>query len=118
MKQPTKDCPLLSMPKPTAISYGLTCSELLFYEAPASSNIYFKHDSGKVGRVSVSSGNMTVKELSKELDWIVPGAHQWDIQSVGDHAFRVLFPSKAELNRVNKIKDIPMDSNMFLHFKE
>jgi hypothetical protein len=50
-KHPAKECPLLSMPKPTAITYGLTRSELLFYEAPASSNIYFKHDSGKVGRV-------------------------------------------------------------------
>jgi hypothetical protein len=79
VKHPAKDCPLLSMPKPTAISYGLTRSELLFYEALASSNIYFKHDSGKVGRVSVSGGNMTVKELIKVLDWIVPGAHQWDI---------------------------------------
>jgi hypothetical protein len=106
------------MPKPTAITYGLTRSELLFYEAPASSNIYFKHDSGKVGRVSVSGGDMTVKELIKELDWIVPGSHQWDIQAVGDHTFKVVFPSKADLNRVNKIKDIPVDSNMFLHFKE
>jgi hypothetical protein len=117
-KHPAKDCPLLSMLKPTAITYGLTRSELLFYEAPASSNIYFKHDSGKVGRVSVSGGDMTIKELIKELDWIVLGAHQWDIQTVGDHAFKVVFPSKADLNRVNKIKDIPVDSNMFLHFKE
>ncbi|KAM0915495.1 hypothetical protein ACQ4PT_010810 [Festuca glaucescens] len=34
-----KDCPLLSMPKPVAITYGVSRNELMFHEVPASSEI-------------------------------------------------------------------------------
>jgi hypothetical protein len=71
----SKDCPLLALPKPTAITYGLCRPQLMFNKVPASSDICFKHDSGKVGRISVEEGVMSAAEIVKELEWIVPGDH-------------------------------------------
>jgi hypothetical protein len=51
------------MPKPVAVTYGLCRTELLFYEVPASDDLKFKHNSGKVGRISVDGGMMTAKEI-------------------------------------------------------
>jgi hypothetical protein len=33
------DCSLLALPKPIAITYGLCCNELMFYEVPDSDGI-------------------------------------------------------------------------------
>jgi hypothetical protein len=90
----------------------------MFYETPVSSDLKFKHDSGKVGRISVEGGALTAQEIIKELEWIVPGEHQWDLRPVGD-AYRVVFPSKADLIRLRKIQKIPIeDTKMFLLFQE
>jgi hypothetical protein len=59
----SKDCHLLALPKPTAITYGLCRPQLMFNEVPASSDIRFKHDSGKVGRISVEEGAMSAAEI-------------------------------------------------------
>jgi hypothetical protein len=32
----SNDCPLLSMPKPVAVTYGVSCNDLMFHEVPAS----------------------------------------------------------------------------------
>ncbi|KAM0916243.1 hypothetical protein ACQ4PT_010324 [Festuca glaucescens] len=113
------NCSLLSMPKPTAITYGMCRNELIFHEVPASSDVTFRHDSGKVGRISVDGGSMTAKEIIKELEWIVPGEHQWDLRPTDDGAFKTVFPSKADLARLRKIMDVPVEgTNMFLHFEE
>jgi hypothetical protein len=71
--QKAVDCPLLALPKPVAITYGLCCNELLFYEIPTSDELKFKHNSGKVGRITVDGGNMTEQEIITELGWIVLG---------------------------------------------
>ncbi|KAM0911789.1 hypothetical protein ACQ4PT_013217 [Festuca glaucescens] len=85
----SKDCPLLSMPKPVAITYGVSRNELMFHEVPASS------------------------------EWIIPGNHQWDLTPTDDGAFKALFPSKANLVRMTKIINVPVPgTNMFLKFEE
>jgi hypothetical protein len=113
-----KDCHLLSMPKPTAITYGLCRSELLFHEVPVSDEVSFKHDSGKDGRINVEGGTLTAKELIRELEWIIPGDFPWDPVVIGPSAFRVMFPSKADLSRVKRIREVPIDNDMFLSFDE
>jgi hypothetical protein len=90
----------------------------MFYETPTSSDLKFRHDSGKVGRISVDVGPMAIPDLVKELEWIVPGDYQWDIRPAGENVFRVVFPSKADLTRVYKIRKIPIEDTRFLHFEE
>jgi hypothetical protein len=115
----SKDCPLLSMPKPVAITYGVSRNELMFHEVPASAEVTFKHDSGKIGRISVTGGTLSAQEIINELQWIIPCNHQWDLIPTEDGAFKVLFPSKADLARMTKIINVPVpDTNMFLHFEE
>ncbi|KAM0868244.1 hypothetical protein ACQ4PT_041454 [Festuca glaucescens] len=48
-------------------------SELMFHEVPASSDVTFKDDSGKVGKISVTGGSLEPQEIVKELEWIIPG---------------------------------------------
>ena len=81
------DCPLLSMPKPTAVMYGLCHSDLTFFEIPATPDIRFKHDSGKLGRIRVSGGSLTAQQVVKELEWLVPGDHQWDLRPAGGSTY-------------------------------
>ncbi|XP_051190784.2 uncharacterized protein [Lolium perenne] len=114
-----KDCPLLSMPKPVAITYGVSRNELMFHEVPASSEVTFKHDSGKVGSISVSGGSLSASEIIHELQWIIPGNHQWNLTPTDDGAFKVIFPSKADLARMVKIIKVPVPgTSMFLNFDE
>ncbi|KAM0836398.1 hypothetical protein ACQ4PT_062345 [Festuca glaucescens] len=68
----SQNCPLLSMPKPVAITYGVSLNELMFREVPASSEVTFKHDSGKVGKISLTGGRLDSHEIIKELEWINP----------------------------------------------
>ncbi|KAM0888797.1 hypothetical protein ACQ4PT_028120 [Festuca glaucescens] len=115
----SSSCPLLAMPKPVAITYGVCRNELIFHEILASPEVTFKHDSRKVGKISVDGGNLTSQEIVNELEWIIPGNHQWDLQPTLDGAFKVLFPSKADLARMTKIIKVPVSgTNMFLHFEE
>jgi hypothetical protein len=115
----SKDCPLLSMPKPVAITYGVCRNQLMFHEVPASPEVTFKHDSGKVGKISILGGTMTAQEIVHELHWIISGNHQWDLQPSDDGAFKAIFPSKADFARMIKIVKVPVpESDMFLHFEE
>ncbi|KAM0863090.1 hypothetical protein ACQ4PT_044819 [Festuca glaucescens] len=115
----SKDCPLLSMPKPVDVTYGVSRSELMFHEVPASSDVTFKDDSGKVGKISVTGGCLEPQEIVKELEWIIPGNHQWDLRPTEDGAFKALFPSKADLAHMTKIINVLVpETSMFLHFKE
>ncbi|KAM0924563.1 hypothetical protein ACQ4PT_004553 [Festuca glaucescens] len=88
----SKDCPLHAMPKPVAITYGVSRNELMFHEVSASSEVTFKHDSGKLGKISVTGGSLSAEEIVKVLKWIIPCNHQWDLRPTDDDAFKVLFP--------------------------
>ncbi|KAM0873908.1 hypothetical protein ACQ4PT_037759 [Festuca glaucescens] len=115
----SNDCPLLLMPKPVAVTYGVARNELMFHEVPASAEVTFKHDSGKIGRISVTGGTLSASEIITELQWIIPCNHQWELRPTEDGAFKALFPSKADLARMIKIINVPVpDTNMFLHFEE
>ncbi|KAM0920870.1 hypothetical protein ACQ4PT_007240 [Festuca glaucescens] len=115
----SKECPLLYMPKPVAVTYGVSRNELMFHEVPASSDVTFKHDSGKVGKISITGGSLEPQEIVKELKWIIPGNHQWDLRPTEDGAFKALFPSKSDLARMTKIINVPVpETSMFLHFEE
>ncbi|KAM0927551.1 hypothetical protein ACQ4PT_002786 [Festuca glaucescens] len=115
----SKNCPLLSMPKPVETAYGVCRNELIFHEVPASSEVTFKHDSGKLGKISVDGGSLTPQEIVKELEWIIPGDYQWDLRPTDGGAFKVPFPSKADLARMAKIINVPVPGTiMYLHFEE
>jgi hypothetical protein len=115
----SKECPLLSMPKPVAITYGVSRNELMFHEVPASSEVTFKHDSGKAGKISVIGGSLSAPEIVNELQWIIPGNHQWELRPTEDGAFKAIFPSKADLARMSKIIKVHVPStSMFLIFEE
>lgn len=115
----SKNCPLLSMPKHVAITYGVSRNELIFHEIPASPEVTFKHDSGKVGKISVEGGTLTSHEIVNELEWILPGNQQWDLQPMEGGAFKALFPSKADLARMTKIIKVPVPgTKMFIIFEE
>src|SRR6266540_1030892 len=43
------------------------------------------------------------REIVEYLKWVVSNdAYQWDVSSVGDNVFKVLFPSESELDRLKR----------------
>jgi hypothetical protein len=63
-----------------------------------------ENSSSKVGRIRITSGVMNIQQGIKELSWLVPGDHQWEIYSSGINMFKVNYPTKADYERVKKIK--------------
>jgi hypothetical protein len=107
------------MPKPTAVLYGLCREGLNFYDIPKNNDMKQKNDSGKVGRVRITGGTMSTQQLLMELEWLVPGHNQWDITPVGLDAFRVVFPSKADLVRQRRLKPVDVEgTSITMHFED
>jgi hypothetical protein len=40
----------------------------------------------------VHGGVMSPEQVIKDLEWIVPGDHHWDLVKVDDHTYHALFP--------------------------
>jgi hypothetical protein len=118
-KHQDKDCHLLTMPKPTAVLYGLCREDLNFYDVPHNKDMKQKNDSGKVGRVRITGGSMSIQKLIMEFEWLVPGDHQWDITPVGHDAFRLVFPTKADLGRMKRLKPVGVQgTTITMHFED
>ncbi|KAM0925823.1 hypothetical protein ACQ4PT_003970 [Festuca glaucescens] len=101
-KHKSAECHLHAMPKPTAVMYGLCRDELLFFDIPRSLGVRSKRNSGKVGRIRVTGGSLTVHQIAKELSFLIPGNHQWDITKTDDNVFKVVYPTKADFARTWK----------------
>ena len=81
-------------------------------------DIKIKNDSSKIGRIRVTGGEMTATHIIKELEWLVPGKHQWDVSPAGNNTFRVMFPTKADFVRLKKIKFIEVEETCFRMYFE
>jgi hypothetical protein len=104
-----EECHLLSMPKPTGTMYGLCRESLLFMYVPKTPDVRMKISSGKVGRIGITGGVMNIQQVIKELSWLVPGDHQWEIYASGANMFKVNYTTKADYERVRKIKSIEVE---------
>jgi hypothetical protein len=86
---------------------------------PHNKDMKQKNDSGKVGRVRITGGSMSIQQLLMEFEWLVPGDHQWDITPVGNDAFRVVFPTKADLVRMRRLKPVDVQgTSITMHFED
>ncbi|KAK1613558.1 hypothetical protein QYE76_019075 [Lolium multiflorum] len=94
----TRDCPLLLAPKPTMVMYGLAHEELMFWDTPLSNSVRPRLENTRMGRVTISGGQMTVEEIITQLRWIVPEEnYQWEVVQMEENVYRVNFPSKMDL---------------------
>nr|XP_051199363.1 uncharacterized protein LOC127312853 [Lolium perenne] len=97
----TRDCPLLLAPKPTMVMYGLAHEELMFWDTPLSQSVRPRLENTRMGRVTISGGQMTVEEIITQLRWIVPEEnYHWEVVQMEENVYRVNFPSKIDLVRV------------------
>jgi hypothetical protein len=48
----------------------------------------------------------------------VPGNKQWEIESVGNNIFKVVLPTKVDMARLRKVKDLEIDSERKMLFEE
>jgi hypothetical protein len=97
----TTECPLLKAPRPRLAMYGFGHVDLSFWELPLSDSVKPRIENTRLGRVTVSGGTRTVPELITQLQWIVPEEqYQWEVQEVEANVYRVNFPSKIDLVRV------------------
>jgi hypothetical protein len=63
-------------------------------------------ENSRTGRVTVTGGVLTAQQIVSQLQCLVPvGEYHWDVQPTEDNLFRVLFPSKEELERLKVFGD-------------
>ncbi|KAM0914097.1 hypothetical protein ACQ4PT_011786 [Festuca glaucescens] len=108
-KHKSAECHLHAMPKPAATMYGLCRDELLFFDIPKTLGVKSKRSNGKIGKIRVEGGELTAHQVVKELSFLIPGDHQWEITKTADNVFKVVYPTKADFARVRKINDIKVD---------
>jgi hypothetical protein len=97
----TKNCPLHKAPRKRLAMFGMGHPDLAFWELPLSTSVRPRVENTRLGRVEVSGGTLSIADLITHLQWVVPdSAYQWEVQQVEDNVFKVNFPSKVELVRV------------------
>jgi hypothetical protein len=114
----TKDCPLLRAPKPSIAMYGTGHPDLTFWELPLSKSVRPRVENTRLGRVEVLGGSLNIAQLIAHLQWIVPDPlYDWEVEQMEDNVFRVNFPSKKELVRVQHFGRFHVrDSTIVLSF--
>jgi hypothetical protein len=106
------------MPKPTAVMCGICRDDLMWFEIPKSKDVRIKNTSGKVCRIRVTGCTMTTQEILAELEVLVPGNKQWDFEEVGNGVYKVMLPTKSDMARLRKVKDLEVDSERKMFFEE
>jgi hypothetical protein len=98
--------------------YGLAHEELMFWDVPMSDAVKPRIENTRMGRVTVSGGQLSIQEIIVQLQWIVPEeSYQWEVVQVEDNVYRVNFPSKMDLVRVQHFGrfNVP-NSEIFMTF--
>ena len=94
-------CPLLTVPKPQIVVYGHAHDSLMFFEMVCTNSYRPNTENTRYGVVTVVGGDMTPPQVIRQLQRLVPvEQYQWEVTQVGQNVFKVLFPSKAELDRL------------------
>jgi hypothetical protein len=114
----SKDCPLLRAPRPRLAMYDTGHPDLAFWELPLSASVRPRVENTRLGRVEVSGSELSAEQLINHLQWIVPDPlYQWEVEQMEENVFRVNFPSKVELVRVQHFRRFHVpDSNIILLF--
>jgi hypothetical protein len=100
-----------------AFTHGLCREELIWFERQKSKDLRLKNTSGKVCRVQVTGGSMAMQEVVNEVDCLVPGNKQWEIESIAEGIFKVVLPTKADMARLKKLKRFQIEnSDIVIHF--
>ncbi|KAM0909453.1 hypothetical protein ACQ4PT_014786 [Festuca glaucescens] len=95
------ECPLLSAPQPHMIMYGIGEERLCFFELPCTKSYKPKMENTRMGSLAVTGGDMTIPQIVRQLQRLVPSEHfHWDVRQVGHNVYKVAFPSKADLERL------------------
>ncbi|XP_071677163.1 uncharacterized protein [Lolium perenne] len=115
----TADCPLLKAPRPRIAMYGLGHPDLSFWELPLSDSVRPCVENTRLGRVKITGGSLSIDEIVTQLRWIVDtdDQYQWDVQMVEQNSFKVNFPSKHDLVRVQRFGRFQVQgTQIHMHF--
>ena len=93
-------CPLLDAPKPQVMMHGFITEGLTFFEQPLSNSYKPKIDNVRLAMVTVTGGDLSVPQVVRQLQRLVPMEFTWDVNQVGHNVFKVPFPSRSELDRL------------------
>jgi hypothetical protein len=93
-------CPLYKIAsKVHAIPCGYAVPGLGFYHIPNKASVKAGLDV-KAAVIRVSDGVLTTTQVIAELEGLIPGKWKWEVEEVGNNAFKTTFPSKGELQRM------------------
>ena len=106
---------IVKIVKPHVEIYGHAHDALTFYAMPLTDTYRPKTENTRLGSVSVEGGVMTIPQIVKQLQRLVPvDQFQWELMQVGQNIYKVQFPSKAELDRLKTFGTfkVPQTTNL------
>jgi hypothetical protein len=56
--------------------------------------------------------------ILSELDVLVPGNKNWELEEVGNGVYKVILPTKSDMARLRKVKYLEVDSERKMFFEE
>ncbi|KAM0884395.1 hypothetical protein ACQ4PT_030998 [Festuca glaucescens] len=113
------ECPLHKMKKSMLSLYGYCHEELAFVEVEPTPDFKPKSDNGRMCRITVTGGSLSIDKIIERLRWCIDDTFQWDVQPQGTNIYKTQFPSKIELQRAVRIGVFPVkDSACALEFAE
>jgi hypothetical protein len=74
--------------------HGYGHEELMFLEVEQPSSYKPKSDNGRMCRINVTGGTLTIDQIVERLRWLVDDNFQWDVQPQGKNVYKTQFPNK------------------------
>jgi hypothetical protein len=79
------ECPLHKMKKPMLSLYGYGHEELAFVEVEPTPDFKPKSDNGRMCRITVTGGSLSIDKIIERLRWCIDDNFQGDVQPQGSN---------------------------------
>ena len=109
----------MSVPVPTVSIYGVCDAALMFFETPMMHSCRPRLENARTGLIRVTHGTLAEDQIIAQLRRLVSSSFQWALERIGDQVYKVDYPTKVDLDRINNfgICKVP-GSSCRLEFEE
>lgn len=93
-------CPVFNAPKVYAVPAGFGINKGGFFHIPSNKKLVKTKQDARTAMIQVSEGQISLENVNRELDRLLPGSAPWKVEQVSASSYRTTFPSASELQRM------------------
>lgn len=93
-------CPVFNAPKVYAVPAGFGINKGGFFHIPSNKKLVKTKQDARTAMIQVSEGQISLENVNRELDRLLPGSAPWKVEQVSASSYRITFPSASELQRM------------------